>query len=139
MADLRVMIIEDDELAAEILNTFIVEAGPKCEIEWVWNGFEALVRLQDSQPDVIFLDYMMPAYDGKELLQGMRRLQNGDETFIVVVSAFVNAENRDEFLRLGADYVLEKPVTFAQIRDVILRAKDPKKKRAREGGAPVSA
>jgi CheY-like chemotaxis protein len=130
MADLRVLIVDDDELAAEIVNEFIAKSGVDCEIEWVWNGFEALVRIQESQPDVIFLDYMMPTYDGQELLRGMLRLKSATNALIAVVSSYVNDENRHEFTDLGVHFVFDKPVSVDQIHEVIARAMSEKLKRA---------
>jgi CheY-like chemotaxis protein len=122
MAELEVMIVEDDELAAEILIKLVRQENPDCRIDWQWNGFEALVRLQKAQPDVIFLDYMMPTYDGKELLEGMRRLHSGQHAIIAVVSAYVPYEQAGDFTSLGADFVFPKPVSMDQIRQVLERA-----------------
>ena len=137
MADLKVLIVEDDEVAAEILHKFVTLARPAAQVEWVWNGHEALVRIRSARPDVILLDYMMPKVDGKDFLAVLNELGVGSVTRIAVVSAYVDKDNEKMFFAMGAHDVLPKPVSIEQIEAVLESAE-----RGRDAGgtgAPPSA
>lgn len=123
MANLSVMIIEDDEIAAEILQKYIHYYSPDINIEWSWNGYEALVRIQEVRPQIIFLDYMMPKFDGLEFLKSIKELNTCRETKIVIISAYADKYNEDKFINLGADFVLPKPIKYDQIAAILDKMK----------------
>lgn len=118
MAIQSVMIIEDDEIAAEILQKYIHHYSSDIHIEWSWNGYEALVRIQEVRPQIIFLDYMMPKFDGLEFLKSIKELNTIRDTKIAIISAYVDKYNEDKFISLGADFVLPKPIKFDQIAGI---------------------
>jgi len=119
MKSLSVLIIEDDEVAAEILGKFVQHKDPDARIEWCWNGYEALVRVRDFAPDLIFLDYMMPRIDGLAFLRDLGKLSLDHPCQVAVVSAFVDDEKTKMFFEKGADYVVAKPVSVVEIHNIM--------------------
>lgn len=119
MPDLTVLIIEDDEIAAEILQKFIQHRRPKTQVDWCWDGYEALIMVQEQKPDIIFLDYMMPKIDGIEFLNSLKQLESFKDYFLAVISAYVDKEKEQEFYNLGADFVLPKPIKIEQIEELM--------------------
>jgi len=119
VADLRILIIEDDEIAAEIMQQYVRLVRPNAKVDWCWNGYEALVLVGELKPDLILLDYMMPKLDGLEFLQTIKHLKNHENCKIAVVSAYVDREKEREFLEQGADFVLPKPLVLEQVQDVL--------------------
>ncbi len=127
MSNFSVLIIEDDEVAAEIIEKMVQHRRPDARVEWCWNGYEALVRVKDLQPDLIFLDFMMPKFDGLLFLRDLKKLDTETPPQVVVVSAFVDDERAKEFTAAGADSVLAKPVNADQINKILKRTvKQPK-------------
>lgn len=122
MPNISVLIIEDDEVAAEILQKFVEFKDPNARIEWCWNGYEALVRVQEFNPDLIFLDYMMPKIDGLAFLRDLRKLSLERPCQVAVVSAFVDEQKTKEFYETGADFVVAKPVNVNEIHDILDQA-----------------
>ena len=116
---MRVMIVEDDEIAAEILQQYILHYFPDAEIQWQWDGFEALVRITEFSPQFIFLDYMMPKLDGMEFLSNLRKLDCCNNAQVIVISAYVDGHKEMEFRKMGADEVLAKPVEIETIRRLL--------------------
>jgi CheY-like chemotaxis protein len=114
-----VLIIEDDEVAAEIIQKMVLHTAPDSRTEWCWNGYEALVRVKAFEPDLIFLDYMMPKIDGLAFLRDLRRLDPATDCQVAVVSAYVDETKQQEFVEAGADFVLAKPVTAEQIARIV--------------------
>ncbi len=122
MAELSILVIEDDEVAAEILQQFIHQYHPKAKVEWCWNGFEALVRVEEVKPDLIFLDFMMPKIDGMEFLQAIKDSGALSKTVrIIVVSAYVDEARKAKFLKMGVDEVLSKPINIEAIEAAVSR------------------
>ena len=119
MDELSILIVEDDEVAAEILQQFILQHRSKAKVEWCWNGFEALVKVQEIEPDLVFLDYMMPKLDGMEFIAALKELQACKKSYITVISAYVDESKEKEFLQMGVDEVLSKPINIEQIGAVL--------------------
>lgn len=123
------MVIEDDEVAAEIFQVFLRQHEPDADLAWCWNGYEALVRVPEFKPDLILLDYMMPRLDGLEFLRMLRELDDVHSMYIAVISAYVEEDRHKTFLEAGADVVLNKPVTTVQMKELAEKAKAGRKKK----------
>jgi CheY-like chemotaxis protein len=106
-------------VVAEIIQKFVQLSAPGARVEWCWNGYEALVRIREFKPDLIFLDYMMPKIDGLSFLRDLRQLDTENPRQVAIVSAFVDADKEQEFRDAGADYVLTKPVNADQVRQIV--------------------
>ncbi|NLH48037.1 MAG: response regulator [Myxococcales bacterium] len=129
--NLTVLIIDDDEVAAEIIQKFVHHKMPTANIEWCWNGYEALVRVEQLNPDLIFLDYMMPKLDGMSFLRGLKQLESASMRHVAIISAFVDDRKKQDFMDLGANFVLAKPISVDQIHQVldkVVRSLKPQKK-----------
>ncbi len=116
---MRVLIIEDDEVSAEILQSFVRHHDANAQTTWAWNGYEALIAIKDFSPDLILLDYMMPRFDGLDFLKTMRTLDGARDAYIAVISAFVDKSKERDFFQAGANVVLSKPIDPAQVRAVM--------------------
>ncbi|MCC6160413.1 MAG: response regulator [Deltaproteobacteria bacterium] len=135
---MRVLIIEDDEVSAEILQSFVRHHDAEAQTTWAWNGYEALIAIKDFAPDLILLDYMMPRFDGLDFLKTMRTLDGARDAYIAVISAFVDKAKEREFFQAGASVVLSKPIDPAQVRAVMEKT-GVAKKPVRSRPAPPKA
>ena len=59
---LKVMVIDDSKTIRRNAETLLKKAG--CEVVTATDGFEALAKIADGKPDIIFVDIMMPRLDG---------------------------------------------------------------------------
>jgi len=128
MREFKILIVEDEEVTAEILGQYATRVGPEIKFDWCWNGLEALACAEKVRPDLILMDYMMPKIDGLEVVQRIRREDFAKAAYIAVVSAYVNEKKQEEFKEAGADEVMLKPVSYEQLKEVIQRAKNKQKK-----------
>jgi DNA-binding response OmpR family regulator len=119
----KILIVEDDEVAAEIFGQYASRAEANAEVDWCWNGVEAVVHVDKVRPDLIILDYMMPKLDGLDVVKQVRAGQGSKDAYIAVVSAFVDPEKEKQFLETGADEVLRKPIEFETMKTLIAKAK----------------
>ena len=60
--DLKVMVIDDSKTIRRTAETLLKKAG--CEVITATDGFDALAKIADSKPSIIFVDIMMPRLDG---------------------------------------------------------------------------
>ena len=117
---LRVMVVDDEQLAREEL---CFQLGRLDEVEVVaqaGNGPEALSAVERSQPDVVFLDIQMPGLNGFEVAR--RLLENPDHTpALVFVTAF-DQHAVEAFQVNAVDYLL-KPVDAGRLKQALARAR----------------
>jgi CheY-like chemotaxis protein len=99
-----VLIVEDDAAVRSTLAAILRDEG--CDIIIAPNGFDALVALEQHDPDVIVLDWMMPVVDGQHFL-GALRTEYGRQTPVLVISA--GRVNEEMAMRFGAAAYLQKP------------------------------
>lgn len=117
----RVFIVEDDDIASEILESFVRHFAPKAEVRRYGNGRDALDAVHNVRPNLVFLDYMMPVMDGMEFLRRLRNLSDLPRPYVAVVSAFVDSQRESAFYEVGADTVLTKPLDIAHVGGLLAR------------------
>lgn len=116
-AKIRAVIVDDEELARQILREFLslhpeIELVAECA-----NGFEAVKAVAELKPDLVFLDIQMPKLDGFEVLELI-----GNETAVVFVTAHDNFAIR-AFEVHAVDYLM-KPVGASRFEAALKRAKE---------------
>ena len=86
------------------------------------SGEEAIARLQEETPDVIFLDIWMPGIDGLDTLAEMKRVR--PETAVVMISGHGTIETAVKATKLGAYDFIEKPLSLEKTLLIASRALD---------------
>ncbi len=107
----KVILVVDDHQG--ILDTIEMLFSDEFEVILALDAAQALNVLRDIEPDMIFLDYMMPGFNGIQLLREIKQMHLGSK--IVVVTASVLDEILDEVQWLGVDGLVRKPFDIAQI------------------------
>ena len=124
MRNRRVLIVEDEPDARELLLLGLVERGYDCQA--AADGHEAIDRL--SEPwDALVLDIVMPGFDGLELVKAARAA--GLASLCIMISSFADKERAIAALNSGADYLLEKPFGIDTL-DRLLQSLEPRQQRA---------
>lgn len=108
---MRILVVEDDERAAQYLVKGLSEAGHV--VDWAGDGEEGLSFCSDHAYDVLIVDRMMPRMDGLTMISSLRG--NGDATPVLVLSALAEVDDRVEGLRAGGDDYLTKPYAFTEL------------------------
>jgi two-component system, OmpR family, response regulator len=108
---MRILIVEDDAEAAEVMVRGLTEAGHECVR--AGDGQEGLEAARDGTFDVMVVDRMMPRMDGVTMVQTLRR--EGDGTPVLFLSALGEINDRVEGLQAGGDDYLVKPYAFAEL------------------------
>ena len=103
----RILIVDDFDDARELYAEFLRVQG--YEVSGAADGPEALNLALPAHYDVIVLDLALPRMDGLEVLRQLRRNPDTRRTPIIILSASVGQEPREDAIEAGADLFLEKP------------------------------
>ena len=110
------LIVEDDADLSEIFREALSAAGFSTEV--IRDGQTARDRLLEVVPTVVILDLHLPTVSGETLLQQIRGTPRLNSTRIVITTADALAA---DFLRDSADFVMVKPISYVQLRDLAKR------------------
>ena len=139
----RIMVV-DDEPGIHLMARTTLEADG-CEVIGATDGEAALEALRDTPVDLILLDLRMPLLDGLETLRHLRKI--GDDTPVIIVTAYGTVPDAVEAMRLGAIDLLSKPLTPVDLRRVVsavverqaARGREPRSRPAEERTGPAAA
>lgn len=106
-----ILLVEDEEHLHEALKLNLEMEG--YEVDSVFDGQEALKKIQSAHYDLIILDIMLPSLDGYSITERMRL--NNNQTPILILSAKNTSANRVQGLKLGADDYLTKPFNLEEL------------------------
>ncbi|RKZ74322.1 MAG: hypothetical protein DRQ57_11500 [Gammaproteobacteria bacterium] len=117
-----IMVVDDSTTSISVYQ-FSVEALAVNFIGFK-SSAEALPYLQEHQPDLLFLDIIMPGMDGLSLLRELRNLAHQKDTPVIMVTSKDYAQDRQVAKQLGAIDFLIKPLRFKEIRDLVCKYVD---------------
>jgi two-component system LytT family response regulator len=133
---LRAVIVDDEELARNLLREYLQSSADVEIVAECANGFEAVKAISEHQPDLVFLDIQMPKLDGFEVLELIER-----EVAVIFVTAYDQYAMK-AFDAHAVDYLL-KPFSLDRFEKAIARARlrlgeklPPPTELAREARAP---
>ena len=109
LTGLRVMVIDDSNTIRRSAEIFLGQAG--CEVVLAEDGFDALAKIADHHPDVIFMDIMMPRLDGYQTCALIKRNHRFASTPVIMLSSKDGLFDRARGRMAGSDEYLTKPFT----------------------------
>ncbi len=112
----RVMVIDDSNTIRRSAEIFLMQAG--CQVILAENGFDALSKIADHQPDVIFVDIMMPRLDGYQTCALIKKNGKHKTTPVIMLSSKDSLFDRARGRMVGSDEYLTKPFS----KDSLLKA-----------------
>jgi diguanylate cyclase (GGDEF)-like protein len=118
----RLLVVDDDRSMRVTLRAVLERDG--YIIDECTNGAQALRRFEDSPPDMVLMDAMMPGMDGFTTCRELRKTEKGKHTPILVVTALDDDSSIDHAFAAGANDFIPKPVNFAVLRQRITRLLD---------------
>jgi len=109
MAGVKVMVIDDSNTIRRSAEIFLMQAG--CRVILAEDGFDALAKIADHQPDVIFVDIMMPRLDGYQTCALIKKSPKFAGTPVVMLSSKDGLFDRARGRMVGSNEYLTKPFT----------------------------
>lgn len=115
MTDIKVMVIDDSNTIRKSAEIFLLQAGARVML--AEDGFDALAKINDHQPDVIFCDILMPRLDGYQTCSLIKKNPKFAATPVIMLSSKDGLFDRARGRMVGSDEYLTKPFT----KDALLK------------------
>jgi two-component system, LytTR family, response regulator len=119
MSNIQILIIDDEQPARKKLKSFILNSGCMCEIHEATNGIEAVEKISEINPQLVFLDIQMPGMTGFEVIE---HIGVDHMPFVIFVTAF-DQYALDAFEVNAVDYLL-KPFDRERFRKAFNKVLD---------------
>ncbi|NLD69088.1 MAG: response regulator [Limnobacter sp.] len=116
LSGLKVMVIDDSNTIRRSAEIFLKQAG--CEVILADDGFEALSKVADHEPHLIFCDILMPRLDGYQTCALIKKSPRYRDIPVVMLSSRDGLFDRARGRMVGSDQYLTKPFT----KDALLRS-----------------
>lgn len=114
----KILLVEDYESLAMIMQEIVSFAAPSCALKWVDNGQKAVKEIQDKQHyDAIIMNYVMPIIDGIKATQHIRSL--GYHGIIIGWSGYPKEEKALDCLAAAMDFYVEKSGDFKPMMELL--------------------
>ncbi|MBC3885428.1 response regulator [Undibacterium griseum] len=107
--NLKIMVIDDSSTIRRSAEIFLGQAGYK--IVLAEDGFDALAKINDSHPDLIFCDILMPRLDGYQTCALIKKSAKFRDTPVIMLSSKDGLFDRARGAMVGSDEYLTKPFT----------------------------
>ena len=121
----RIAVVEDEESLGVLLRYNLEAEG--YAVDLIQRGDEADLRLKESVPDLLLLDWMLPGLSGVELCRRLRMRPETERLPIIMLTARGEEAERVRGLSVGADDYVVKPFStaelLARVRAILRRAK----------------
>ncbi|WP_025763946.1 response regulator [Dyadobacter tibetensis] len=120
---MKIVIIEDEEDLGVLMRNFLMNQfksiSPNTEVKIAHTLSEGKDCIDSLKPDWVFLDNNLPDGKGINEIVCIRSTSVSEKVTIVMMSAMTNL--KEEALSKGADYFLDKPISFAAVSQIISR------------------
>lgn len=115
MEPLRVLLVDDDPVFAEYVREIVLASGSHASVKSAKDGFEAGQLTERFRPHVVVLDINMPRLDGIELCRRLRATPTTANSRLVIITGSLSQEGLAAARAAGADDLIEKDASRAQI------------------------
>lgn len=105
--DLTIMVIDDSKTIRRTAETLLEKAG--CKVVTATDGFDALAKIADTRPDLIFVDIMMPRLDGYQTCALIKNNSEFKSTPVLMLSSKDGLFDKAKGRIVGSDQYLTKP------------------------------
>ena len=109
LSGIKVMVIDDSNTIRRSAEIFLAQAG--CTVVLAEDGFDALAKVADHQPHVVFVDIMMPRLDGYQTCALIKKNPKFASTPVIMLSSKDGLFDRARGRMVGSDEYLTKPFT----------------------------
>jgi twitching motility two-component system response regulator PilG len=116
---LKVMVIDDSKTIRRTAETLLKKEG--CDVVTAIDGFEALAKISDQQPNIIFVDIMMPRLDGYQTCALIKNNQIFKSTPVIMLSSKDGLFDKARGRIVGSEQYLTKPFTREELLGAIRR------------------
>ncbi len=114
---LKILVVDDSKTIRRTAETLLTKEG--CQVFTAIDGFDALSKIADHQPDLIFVDIMMPRLDGYETCSLIKHNKMFKQTPVIMLSSKDGLFDRARGRIVGSEQYLTKPFTKDELLGAI--------------------
>ncbi len=114
---IKVLVIDDSKTIRRSAETLLTKAG--CEVITATDGFDALAKIADSHPAIIFVDIMMPRLDGYQTCALIKNNKEFKSTPVVMLSSKDGLFDKAKGRIVGSDRYITKPFSKEELLGTI--------------------
>jgi len=114
---LKILVVDDSKTIRRTAETLLSKEG--CQVFTAIDGFDALSKIADHQPDLIFVDIMMPRLDGYETCSLIKHNKGFKKTPVIMLSSKDGLFDRARGRIVGSEQYLTKPFTKDELLGAI--------------------
>ena len=116
----KILIVDDSLSARMIIKQYLEIVGCRgAEFIEVANGALALEKLRQETVQLIVTDMNMPVMGGNEFISRLKASPKLHSIPVIIVSSAVNKDNKERFIKFGANYVIGKPVSPQLLHEAV--------------------
>lgn len=115
----KILVVDDVPSELEMIGRILKKAG--MEVVVATNGEEAIARIQETAPDLVILDVVMPRMNGFEVIRELRGDRKTSKLPVVFCSQKNTEIDKTWGMDLGADAYITKPVDPQQLVNIVER------------------
>ncbi len=117
LSKVKVMVIDDSNTIRRSAEIFLKASG--CQVILAEDGFDALAKISNEHPDLIFVDIMMPRLDGYQTCSLIKRNARYKTTPVIMLSSKDGLFDRARGRMVGSDQYLTKPFTQETLLEAV--------------------
>ena len=117
LSGLKILVVDDSKTIRRTAETLLSKEG--CQVFTAIDGFDALSKIADHQPDLIFVDIMMPRLDGYETCSLIKNNKVFKQTPVIMLSSKDGLFDRARGRIVGSEQYLTKPFTKDELLGAI--------------------
>jgi twitching motility two-component system response regulator PilG len=117
LSGLKILVVDDSKTIRRTAETLLTKEG--CQVFTAIDGFDALSKIADHQPDLIFVDIMMPRLDGYETCSLIKNNKTFKQTPVIMLSSKDGLFDRARGRIVGSEQYLTKPFTKDELLGAI--------------------
>lgn len=117
LKDIKVMVIDDSNTVRKSAEIFLKSSG--CEVLLAEDGFEAMSKIVDNQPNIIFIDIVMPRLDGYQACMLIKKNPIYQSIPVIMLSSKDGLFDKAKGKIVGSDDYLTKPFTAGGLLSII--------------------
>jgi len=116
---LKILVVDDSKTIRRTAETLLTKEG--CQVFTAIDGFDALSKIADHQPDLIFVDIMMPRLDGYQTCSLIKHNKTFKDTPVIMLSSKDGLFDRARGRIVGSEQYLTKPFTKDELLNAIAK------------------
>jgi len=117
MCERKILVVDDEPNVVKSLTFVLRKEG--YDVSSAANGEDAMIKIQQSKPNLMFLDVMMPKKNGYEVCQEVKSNSSLSDIHIIILTAKGQEADREKGLNAGADEFMTKPFSPMMVVDKV--------------------